>query len=215
MIIIHGASLSPFVRKTLVVALEKGIEFEHKVGVFGQPEADFLAASPFRKIPALTDGDFCISDSSAIIHYLEAIKPEPAMIPSQARSRARTIWYEEFGDTIVCAAGGTIFFNRVVAPKLLGREGDEAAAEKAEREGLPPIYAYLEAVAPASGYLVDDRFTLADAAVASPFVNLAHLGIRPDPAVYPKLTAYLAGIHARPSFAGYIASESRFLARAA
>lgn len=215
MIIIHGASMSPFVRKTLVIATEKGIEFEHKVGVFGQPTDDFLAASPFRKIPALTDGDFCISDSSAIIHYLEAIQPEPAMIPSEAKSRARTIWYEEFGDTIVCAAGGTIFFNRVVAPKFLGRPGDDSAAEKAEREGLPPVYDYLEGVVPASGYLVDDRFTLADAAVASPFVNLAHVGIRPDPGAHPKLTAYLAGILGRPSFARYVDGERRFLARAA
>ena len=214
MIIIHGASMSPFVRKTLAIALEKGVPFEHKVGNFGQPEPEFLAASPFRKIPAMTDGDFRISDSSAIIQYLEAIQPEPAMIPHEPKSRARTIWYEEFGDTIVCAAGGTIFFNRVVAPRFMGRDGDIAAAEKAEAEGLPPIYTYLEGVIPDSGFLVDDRFTLADAAVASPFVNLAHLNIRPDPARYPKLTGYLAHIHARPTFAKYIAKEARFFAAA-
>lgn len=212
MIVIHGASLSPYVRKTLVIADEKGIEFEHRPGRFGQPEEDFLKASPFRKIPALAHDDFTVADSSAIIHYLEAIHPEPSMIPTEAKARAKTIWYDEFGDTIVGAAGGTIFFNRFVAPMALKQEGDLAAADKAEREALPPIYAYLESVVPADGFLVEDRFTLADAAVASPFVNMAHIGVRPDPEKYPRLTSYLAAIHGRPTFAKYIAKEARIFA---
>jgi glutathione S-transferase len=64
---------------------------------------------------------------------------------------------------------------------------------------------------PASGYLVGDRLTLADIAVASPFVNTAHCGIVPDAATYPKLTAYLAAIWARPGFATWIPRERKML----
>ena len=216
MIVIHGASMSPFVRKTLAIAHEKGIDFEHRVGEFGKPTPDFLAASPVRKIPALTHDDYTLADSSAIIHYLDALKPEPCMIPTEARARGKTIWWDEYADTILVGnAMGPIFFNRFVAPRILGAPGNEDAAAKAEAEALPPMLDYLESVVPGEGFLIEDRFTLADAAVASPFVNLAHVGIRPDAAKYPKLTAYLAGIHARPSFAGYIAGESRFVARLA
>ena len=53
--------------------------------------------------------------------------------------------------------------------------------------------------------------TLADLAVASPFVNFAHAGVAIDAATFPNLTRYLAGIHARPSFAGMIAAETAML----
>src|SRR3954466_14898406 len=112
--IIWGSSLSPFVRKTIVFAEEKGCDFE--VQPSGSDE--FKAASPFNKMPAFKDGDFTISDSTAIITYLDAIKPNPNLIPTDPKTRAKTIWYEEFGDTIVGACGGKIFFNRVVAPKF-------------------------------------------------------------------------------------------------
>src|SRR5690606_13891861 len=131
--------------------------------------------------PALRDGDFAISDSTAIITYFEALRPDPPLIPVEPKARARAIWYDEFADTILFAAGGNIFFNRVVAPKFLKIEGDLACAEKAEREELPPLIDYLESVIPPSGFLVEDRLTLADIAVASPMVNMAHLGITVDP----------------------------------
>ena len=76
---------------------------------------------------------------------------------------------------------------------------------------MVPVYDYLESVIPASGFLVADRLTLADIAVASPFVNVAHCGIAPDAAAYPKLSAYLAAIQGRPSFAAGIAFERKIL----
>ena len=64
--IIHGARPSPFVRKVIVFAEEKGLAVEVKPAGFGQGSEIFAQASPFGKIPALEDGDFLISDSSAI-----------------------------------------------------------------------------------------------------------------------------------------------------
>jgi glutathione S-transferase len=187
--IVYGSSLSPYVRKTLVFAAEKGIPVENQPTPPGSDDGGFRAASPFGKIPGLRDGDFAISDSSAIVTYLEAIQPEPALIPAEPRARARTVWYDEFADTILFAVGRDMFFNRVVAPKFLKIEGDPAAADKAEKEGLPPIIDYLESVVPASGFLVEDRLTLADIAVASPWVNMGHLGIAIDAGSHPKAAA--------------------------
>jgi glutathione S-transferase len=213
--IVYGSSMSPFVRKVLAFAAEKGVEVESKPLGLGSSDPDFLAASPFGKIPAFSDGDFAVSDSSAIIHYLEAKFPDPELIPSEPRARARTIWYDEFGDTLLAACGGKMFFNRIVAPKFLQREGDLELADKAQCEELPPLLDYLEKVIPESGYLVEDRLTLADLAVASPFANLRHLAVDIDAAGRPRLAAYVERLLARPSFSNYVSRETAFLARAA
>jgi glutathione S-transferase len=208
--IVHGSSLSPFVRKVMVFAAEKGLAVENKVAPPGPKTPEFLAMSPFGKIPAFEDGDYQLCDSSAIVHYLEAKHAEPALIPAEARARGRTVWFDEYADTIMFAAAAPIFFNRVVM-KLMGKEGDLAAADKAEADALPPVLDYLESVLPASGFLVEDRLTLADISVASPFVNFRHAGVAIDPAAYPKITTYVAGILTRPSFATLIDKEARFI----
>ena len=213
--IVYGSSLSPFVRKVLAFAAEKGIELEVKPVGPGSQDPEFREASPFGKMPGFRDGDFTISDSTAIITYLDAIRPEPNLIPTEAKARARTIWYEEFGDTILASCGAKMFFNRVVAPRFLGREGDLAAADAAECNELPPLLDYLEKVIPQSGFLVEDRLTLADIAVASPFANLRHLSIAIDPDRFPTLTAYVERLLERPSFKQWIERETAFLARAA
>jgi glutathione S-transferase len=74
-------------------------------------------------------------------------------------------------------------------------------------------FSHIERVLPASGFLVDDRLTLADLAVASPFVNAQHLGVTVNASAHPKTAAYIGAIHARPSFARLIAKETAFFAR--
>ena len=210
--IVYGPSASPYVRKVLAFAAEKGIEVESRPGAGPSPDPEFLAASPFRKIPALKDGDFSVSDSSAIVAYMEKKRPQPCLIPQDAHAHARTIWLEEFADDILGRATVRIFFNRVVA-QMLGLPSDPAAAEKAEHEELPPALSYLEGVIPPSGFLVEDRVTLADIAIASPFVNLGHVGITADPKLYPKTAAYVAALLSRPSFAPLIEAEKAAFAR--
>lgn len=212
-IIVYGSSLSPFVRKVLGCAGEKGIDVELQPTGAPNFRAEFLEASPFRKMPALRDGDFALADSSAIVHYLDAKVPDRPLIPSDPQGRGKTIWYEEFADTILVSCGAKIFFNRIVAPRFLGRAGDLKAAEQAEINDLPPILDYLEKIAPDKGqYLVGESLTLADIAVASPFANFRHTATRIDPERYPRTVAYVDRILARPSLASWIERETSQLA---
>jgi glutathione S-transferase len=210
--IIYGSTMSPYVRKTVVFATEKGLDFELVMAGGGGGPPEFQEASPFGKMPGFKDGDFLISDSTAIITYLDAIKPEPNLIPTDPKTRARTIWYEEFGDTIVAACGGKIFFNRVVSPKFFGRPGDMAAADEAQKTEFPKLLDYLERVLPASGYLVEDRFTLADIAVVSPLLTMSLADCSVDGGSHPRSAAYVAKISERPAFAKLIAQEKAQLA---
>lgn len=205
--IIHGSRPSPFVRKVIVFAAEKGIEVEVQAAGFGRGGDGYLNGSPFGKIPALEDGDFLLCDSTAIITYMDALRPGTEMIPAEPRARARTIWYEEFGDTVAQPVGGKMFFNRAVA-KLVKREPDLAAADKAEAEELPGLYDYLEGVLPEGGWLVEDRFTLADLAAGCPLINIGYVSDALDAARWPKVAAWLDAVKARPSVAAAMALEA-------
>ena len=210
--IIFGSSISPFVRKTLAFAAEKGIAVNNVPTRIADDNPDFRAASPFRKMPALQDGDYRLADSSAICHYLDALKPDPVLIPADPQLRGRVVWFDEFADTLLFACGAKMFFNRIVAPRFLGRDGDLAAADTAERDELPPLLDYLEGQVPDSGFLVGDRLTLADIAVASPFGNFRMLEVAIDPARHPRLHHYVEAMLARPSFAAQLAGNMAFLA---
>jgi len=63
------------------------------------------------------------------------------------------------------------------------------------------------------GYLVGDRLTLADIAVAGPFANFQHTNTRVDPGRYPRTVSYVDRILARPSFAPWVEREAAFLAK--
>lgn len=212
--IVYGSSLSPYVRKVLACCAEKGIEVELKPTGSPNFDPEFLAASPFRKMPALVDGGYSLADSSAIVHYLEAKYPERPLIPDDPELRGRTIWHEEFSDTVLVTCGAKIFFNLIVAPRFLGLPANPEAARQAELNDLPPILDYLERVVPDDGgYFVGDSLTLADIAVAGPFANFRHTNTRVDPEKYPRTVAYVDSILTRPSLAHWVEREAALLAK--
>lgn len=219
--IVYGAVLSPFVRKVLAVAAEKGIEVELKQGGFGTGGDEFAETSPFGKVPGFrhpggsADGsDYCLSDSSAIVHYLDARFPEPRLIPEEPCARGRVVWFDEFADTILMAGGGPIFFNRVVKPLFLKQSADAEAADAAEAGPLPKALAWLDGELAGRSWLVGDSFCLADIAVAVSFVNIRAGGVAIDAATYPNLVQWLERVEARPSLAEPAARMNKIIDRA-
>ncbi len=211
--IVFGSTFSPFVRKLVAYLEERGMEFDLRSVTLNDPDPQFRSASPLGKMPAIVDDDgFGLSDSSAIIHYLEAKSPDGGLLPREPKALGKALWWEEYGDTIAMPVLGKMFFNRVVAPIFLRREGDLGAADTAEREELPKLLDFLEGEVPdGDGFLVEGRLTVADLALASPLLSLEHCGVELDPAARPRLAEWLAAIAARPSFAGSLARERAFL----
>lgn len=204
--ILYGTSLSPFVRKILVSLAEKGVAIEHNPVRFHDPDPDFQAASPLGKIPALEDDGFRLADSSAILWYLERKHPMPAIMPSEPQTLGRAIWFDKFGDTELFPKLIVPFANRVLLPKMMGKDGDEGAVERAMSKDLPPLFDYLEGEIDGE-FLVGGGFSIADIAVVTGFHNLALAEIGVDAARWPKLAAYLAATLARPSFVMAIAAR--------
>lgn len=49
----------------------------------------YRALNPQARVPLLVDGDFRINQSQAILEYLEALHPQPALVPADPRQQAR------------------------------------------------------------------------------------------------------------------------------
>lgn len=214
-LIVYGASLSPFVRKTRVFLAEKGLGYKlDQVNIFPPPDW-FKEISPLGRIPVLKDEDVgpnaTLPDSSIICAYIERKKPEPALYPKDNFSYARALWFEEYADSELAANLGGGVFRPIVVNKLMGKEPDRAAAQKTIDEKLPRCFSYLEKEIGSKQFLVDDKFSIADIATATSFINFAHAGYKPDEKQYPNLTRYLKAMHARPSFAACIAEEGKIV----
>jgi glutathione S-transferase len=209
-----GASLSPFVRKVRVVLAEKGLSYEHDPLVpFGVSD-EYKRLHPLGKIPTLVDGDRVIPDSSAICVYLDRIEPQPALQPDDAYEHARSVWIEEFADSALAPGGAAFFQERVLAPVFFKRPADEARVEKAATEMLPPLFDYLEREIGEREHVVGSRFSIADVALGTQFVNYHLGGGAVDEKRWPKLAAYVARVHGRPSFKALIEEDQGFVKKA-
>lgn len=204
---IIGAALSPFVRKTRVFFAEKGIPYELDPLVPFNPPPDYKKKSPLGKIPCLEhDGRF-LPDSSVICAYVEKLQPQPPLFPAEPWDYAQALWLEEWADGGVAANAMAPIFQERVLKKLFRQAPDEERFAKARDEALPVYLDYLEERIGDQPYLVGGRFSIADIAVATTFVNMMHAGVGIDAKRWPKAAAYVERVLARPSFKALIEEE--------
>jgi glutathione S-transferase len=83
---------SPYAMSVFVTLKEKRLPFELftvDLGRDAQHEAGFAATSLTQRVPVLVDGDFALSESSAITEYLDEAFPETPVYPRDKHDRAR------------------------------------------------------------------------------------------------------------------------------
>jgi glutathione S-transferase len=83
---------SPYAMSVFVALTEKRLLFEVKtldlaVGANNDPE--YARSSLTQRVPTLIDGEFALSESSAIAEYLDDAYPEPPIFPTDLQQRAR------------------------------------------------------------------------------------------------------------------------------
>lgn len=83
---------SPYAMSVFVALTEKRIPFEMQTVDLDAGEnraASFAARSLTQRVPTLIDGDFALTESSAITEYLEELQPDPSLYPINPKARAR------------------------------------------------------------------------------------------------------------------------------
>lgn len=207
MIKLYGIRISNYYNITKLALLEQGIPFE-EVQTMPSKEAAVTALSPMGKIPYIQDGDYALSESQAILRYLECIKP--GLYPTEARAAGRAQQVHSMLDLYIDAT----------ARQLLSAAffGDTATPEKIAAVGaqLEKNLKALAQVVKFSPYIAGDTLTHADLAAYAifGFARAVMTQLKaPDPLqAIPGVDAYLQMLAKRPAFARVSAEQQAALA---
>lgn len=194
MLTLYHAPISPNSCRVWIVLLEKGLEFELvEVKLDGeQLKPDFLAISPFHHIPVLVDDGFNIVESLAILDYLEAKYPTPAMLPKDAKDLAvvRMVQLVSVNELLPAMTP--------LLPLFLGlSEGDSAQIESAKQK-IVSVLKFFEHLLGDRPYFGSENLTLGDVTAGSIIPFLPQLGLSLGD--YPKLSAWCDRLISRPAW---------------
>ena len=182
MIRLHYHPMSTYSRRVRIALLEKQIPHELVVvDMAARKHRDpaHLALNPYGRVPVIQDGDFVLYESAAILSYLEAMFPQPPLVPADPRERALVDMHMKLCDIQMARQTGVIIFPKRFLPK---ERWDEKAMAQAKSETDAHLR-ILERELTGKQYLVAGQYTLAEVCY-TPFVQfLGLMEIAPPPAV--------------------------------
>jgi len=182
MIRLHYHPMSTYSRRVRIALLEKQIPHELVVvDMAARKHRDpaHLALNPYGRVPVIQDGDFVLYESAAILNYLEAMFPQPPLVPADPRERALVDMHMKLCDIQLARQTGVIIFPKRFLPK---ERWDEKAMAQAKSETDAHLR-ILERELTGKQYLVAGQYTLAEVCY-TPFVQfLGLMEIAPPPAV--------------------------------
>ncbi|MET0733467.1 MAG: glutathione S-transferase family protein [Casimicrobiaceae bacterium] len=92
-ITLYYGSGSPYAWRVQLALEHKGLDYERKMLSFADKDTrkpEFVAINPRHRVPTITDGDFALYESNAIVEYLDEAYPAQGrrLFPGDARNRA-------------------------------------------------------------------------------------------------------------------------------
>ncbi len=197
MLKIYYHPLSTFARRVCIALIEKGLDMDTQfvevdMTAGAHKQQPYVSLNPYGRVPTLEEDDgFVLYESTAILEYLEATHPTPALVPSDVRDRVRVSQHMKLCDLQLARQTGTIIFPKRFLPK---DKWNEAAMAQAKQE----IESHLEILdheLRGKDYVVGNSYSLVEVCY-TPFVEFFQLMEISAP---PHVAAWAARILARPS----------------
>jgi glutathione S-transferase len=191
---LHWSPRSPFVRKVMIVAHERGIADRlhcvRTVAEMTTPHPELMEDNPLSKIPTLVLGDGTVLyDSPVICEYLDALDGDPKLFPQHGRARIVALRRQALGDGFL----------------------DLLVLARNERMRAEASQAHLASAATRTAATLDRLESEVEALAASPF-SIGHVSIGCGLSYldfrfaeqdwrrgYPRLANWHASFAARPS----------------
>lgn len=188
---LYGADYSVYVRICRIVLAEKAAEYTlHPIDIFadGGVPSEYLGLNPLGRIPSLRHGSFALYETDAIASYVDEAFEGPALMPIDAKARARARQIMRLADTEI--------YKHLVWGVYVPAQDDKPLA------GLQRADLILGELDRLSGkkFMAGDAFSLADAYV---YPMLRYFSLVPEAAArlaeLPKLVRWMEETSARQS----------------
>src|SRR5499425_2367710 len=156
---LHWSPRSPFVRKVMIVAHERGLAYRltcvRTVAAMTTPHAGLMRDNPLSKIPTLVlDDGTALYDSAVICEYLDALDGKPRLFPAAGAARFMALRRQALGDRFLDLL--VLTRNELLRPQ--------------------PSQPHLASAAERTAAVLDNLETEADALAASAF-TIGHIAI--------------------------------------
>ncbi len=188
--------LCPFVQRSVIVLLEKGVPFDITYINLKEPPEWFKAISPLGKVPLLKVGDTVLFESAVIMEYLDEVNP-PSLHPADPLRKAHNRAWIEFASGLLAGQ------------YMLTMAAKDEAAFNTQRDELRARLMQLEQQITAPLFNGSD-FALVDAAFAPFFMRLKLLeGWQPLGLLQglPKVTQWARQLLERPAVQQSVVAE--------
>lgn len=117
--------------KPMLALAEKGVAFDsHYLDLlaFDQHRPDYLRINPAGTIPAMTHGDRMLTESTAIMEYIDETFDGPRLMPADPVDRWRVRWWMKFMDQWLAPSFSMIGWSEFIGPAVRSRDPAELAA---------------------------------------------------------------------------------------
>ena len=207
-LVLYGNAMwtSPYVLSAFVALTEKGLPFDVRTIALdegAQRSPAYVETSFTARVPALVDGDFSLSESSAIVEYLEDRWPAPghsAVLPGDLRERARArqlmAWVRsDLGAIREERSAEYVFYPLETLPP-------HAPLSPSARRALHKLVSVAERVIPADGGALFGDWCIADTDLAMMLQRL----VKTNEALPDHLRAFAEREWQRPSVQAYVSA---------
>ena len=232
LVLYDGAGV-PSPRRVRICLLEKRLPFTVKwlnLGLMDQKRPDYLALNPTGLVPTLVHDGKAVYEFNVINEYIDAIFPNPPLVPKDAYGQARMrMWfafendfakpfrdcaYETLGKERLQSSGitpdklreeiGKRTSNEAYirfATKVLTTPRDDALLAERHLVLLEKMDTMERQLADGRPWLCGDQFTLADIALGPRVDMFPIIGIADIYQRFPHIGKFMERVKARPSWA--------------
>jgi glutathione S-transferase len=189
----YYSPISVNARRVWVTLLEKYIPFEPVILYLDDDQfhPEFTAINPFQRVPVLVDGDLQVVESLAILDYLEAAYPSPALVPKIPEEIAIVRMVEMVSVNELQPATIPLMKQLVqleVQPEIV----------EISRQCITTVLQFFESLLGRGDYFLGAELSLADIVAGTLMPSLPMFGF--DLRSYPKVNAWAERLSQRESW---------------
>lgn len=168
-----------------------------------QYSASYRAINPLQAVPTLEIDGHVLSESLAILHYLEETRPLPALLPKDSYARAQVRRIAEAVNAGIQPLQNLRVLQKLDADFKAGDAGRKAWAAHFNQVGLTGIEVLANATA--GRYCVGDEVSMADVCLAPQLYGARRFGV--DVQQFPTLLRIEAELMKLPAFANAVPAK--------